>query len=163
MFWPRNASSSWARMGWSRPEPRALSLAPRREGWTGNPCYHAALMPCYVRVLEHFELLPAERRKAYEDAVVRYADFTLDMLGGDPVDFDRLGRTFRSEWPSRIVPVIPLVLHAHTVRPDEKYARAARLLFQDLTRLVGRNPHGYFPVWSWEPKAAPWSRPSAMR
>src|SRR5262249_1672957 len=28
----------------------------RREGWTGNACYHAALMPCYVRVLEHFEV-----------------------------------------------------------------------------------------------------------
>src|SRR5262249_18380800 len=28
----------------------------QREGWTGNPCYHAALMPCYVRVFEHFDL-----------------------------------------------------------------------------------------------------------
>src|SRR5262249_42451104 len=51
------------------------------EGWTGNPCYHAALMPCYVRVLEHFELLPA-RQRAYREAILRYADFTLDLLGG---------------------------------------------------------------------------------
>src|SRR5262245_33374151 len=28
----------------------------RRDGWTGNACYHAALMPCYLRVLEHSEV-----------------------------------------------------------------------------------------------------------
>src|SRR5262249_47474269 len=28
----------------------------RREGWTGNACYHATSLPLYVRVLEHFEL-----------------------------------------------------------------------------------------------------------
>jgi hypothetical protein len=126
-----------------------------REGWTGNPCYHAALMPCYVRVLEHFELLSPARRKAYDEAVVRYADFTLDLLGGSPTDFDKLGATFRSEWPSRIVPVLPLVLHANTIKPQEKYGRAAKVLFRDLMRLVERNPPGYFPVWTWEPKAAP--------
>jgi hypothetical protein len=127
-----------------------------REGWTGNPCYHAALMPCYVRVLEHFELSPPGRQKAYDDAILRYADFTLDLLGGDPVDFDRLGATFRGEWPSRIVPVIPLLLHANTIRPADRYVRAVRLQFQDLMRLVERNPHGYFPVWTWNPKADPY-------
>jgi hypothetical protein len=128
----------------------------QREGWTGNPCYHAALMPCYIRVLEHFDLLPEQRHKAYNDAVVRYADFTLDLLGGQPIDYDKLGATFRSEWPSRIVPVLPLMLHANTIRPDEKYVRAVKLLFGDLTRRVERNPHGYFPVWTWDPKAAPY-------
>jgi hypothetical protein len=123
------------------------------EGWTGNPCYHAALMPCYIRVLEHFELLTAARQKAYRDAVVRYADFTLDLLGGNPIDYDRLGATFRLEWPSRIVPVMPLMLHANTINPQEKYLRAVKIQFQDLMRLVERNPHGYFPVWTWEPKA----------
>jgi hypothetical protein len=139
-----------------------------REGWTGNPCYHAALMPCYVRVLEHFELTPAGRQKAYHDAIVRYADFTLEALGGSgdappgegkggrAIDFDKLDATFQSEWPSRIVPVMPLLLHAHTLQPQEKYARAVKLQFQDLMRLVERNPHGYFPVWSWKPKADPY-------
>jgi hypothetical protein len=123
-----------------------------REGWTGNPCYHAALMPCYVRVLEHFELLPG-RKKAYDDAILRYADFTLELLGGNPIDFDKLGATFRREWPSRIVPVMPLMLHAHALRPRDEYVRAVKLQFRDLMRLVERNPHGYFPVWTWNPKA----------
>jgi hypothetical protein len=122
------------------------------EGWTGNPCYHAALMPCYVRVLEHFDLLP-DRRQAYRDAIVRYADFTLDLLGGNPIDFDKMGAVFRTEWPSRIIPVTPLMLHANTIKPQEKYTRAVKIQFQDLMRLVERNPHGYFPVWTWTPKA----------
>jgi hypothetical protein len=123
-----------------------------REGWTGNPCYHAALMPCHVRVLEHFDLLPG-RHRAYRDAIVRYADFTLELLGGKEIDFDKLNTTFRGEWPSRIVPVIPLLLHANTIRPQKKYARAVKILFDDLMRLVERNPHGYFPVWTWNPRA----------
>jgi hypothetical protein len=131
----------------------------RREGWTGNACYHAGLMPCYVRVLEHFEV--PFRQKEYRDAIVRFADFTLEILSTDPpkagggkaIDFDRLNATFQTEWPSRIVPVIPLVLHAHTLKPDEKYTKAAKLLFDDLMRLVERNPHGYWPTWSFTPKA----------
>jgi hypothetical protein len=124
-----------------------------REGWTGNPCYHAALMPCYVRVLDHFDL-PSPKQE-YRKAILRYADFTLEILGGKPTDFDKLDRTFQGEWPSRVVPAIPLMLHAYTIQPEEKYARAAKLLFQDLTRLAERNPHGYFPVWTFTPKADP--------
>jgi hypothetical protein len=122
-----------------------------REGWTGNPCYHAALMPCSVRVLEHLEL--PFKQKEYREAILRYADFSLELLGGDPIDFDKLNTTFQGEWPSRIVPMIPLMLHAYTLKPEEKYAKAAKLLFQDLMRLVERNPHGYFPAWTWTPKA----------
>jgi hypothetical protein len=122
------------------------------EGWTGNPCYHAALMPCYVRVLEHFELLP-NKHQAYRDAILRYADFTLDLLGGDPIDYDKMGAVFRAEWPSRIVPVTPLMLHANTIKPQDKYARAVKLQFGDFMKLVERNPHGYFPVWTWNPNA----------
>jgi hypothetical protein len=122
------------------------------EGWTGNPCYHAALMPCYVRVLDHFELLPG-KQQAYRDAILRYADFTLDLLGGDPIDYDKMGEVFRSEWPSRIIPVTPLMLHANSIKPQEKYTRTVKLQFGDLMRLVERNPHGYFPVWTWNPKA----------
>jgi hypothetical protein len=121
-----------------------------REGWTGNPCYHAALMPCYVRVLEHFDL-PFKKDQSRQ-AILRYADFSLEILGGKPVDFDKLGATLRTEWPSRVVPIIPLMLHAYTLKPDDKYAKAAKNLFGDLTRLVERNPHGYFPVWTFNPK-----------
>jgi hypothetical protein len=122
-----------------------------REGWTGNPCYHAALMPCYVRVLEHFDL--PFKQKEYREAILRYADFSLELLGGNPIDFDKLNATFEGEWPSRVVPMIPLVLHAYTLKPEEKYARAAKVLFGDLMRLVERNPHGYFPAWTFNPKA----------
>jgi hypothetical protein len=132
----------------------------RREGWTGNACYHAALMPCYVRVLEHFEV--PFRQKEYREAILRFADFTLEILSTNPpradggakdIDFDRLNATFQTEWPSRVVPVIPLTLHAYTLKPGEKYAEAAKILFEDLMRLVERNPHGYWPTWSWNPKA----------
>jgi hypothetical protein len=122
------------------------------EGWTGNPCYHAALMPTYVRVLEHFELLPT-RHAANRDAIIRYADFTLTVLGGDPIDNDKLGTVFRSEWPSRIIPVTPLMLHANTIKAQDRYSRAVKIQFDDLLRLVEKNPHGYFPVWTWNPKA----------
>jgi hypothetical protein len=132
----------------------------RREGWTGNACYHAALMPCYVRVLEHFEV--PFRQKEYRRAILRFADFTLEILSTDPpkaeggakkIDFDKLNATFQTEWPSRMVPVIPLMLHAYTLEPDAKYARATKVLFEDLMRLVERNPHGYWPTWSFHPKA----------
>jgi hypothetical protein len=126
------------------------------EGWTGNPCYHAALMPCYVRVLEHFGLLSDAKRKGYDEAIVRFADFTLDLLGGKPIDFEKLDSVFRSEWPSRIVPVIPLMLHANSIRPNENFVRAVKMMFHDLMQRVERNPHGYFPVWSWNPNAAPY-------
>jgi hypothetical protein len=122
-----------------------------REGWTGNPCYHAALMPCYVRVLEHFDL-PFPQKETRQ-AIVRYADFSLEILGGTPPDLDKLNATLKTEWPSRVVPIIPLMLHAYTLKPDENYARTAKMLFADLERLVKRNPHGYFPAWTFAPKA----------
>jgi hypothetical protein len=123
----------------------------RREGWTGNPCYHAALMPCSIRTMEHFDLkFP---RDAHHQAVLRYADFGLELLGGTPVDFDRFRTELEAEWPSRTVPTIPLMLHAYTLKPDERYARVAKMLFDDHLRLVERNPHGYFPAWSYTPQA----------
>jgi hypothetical protein len=124
-----------------------------REGWTGNPCYHAALMPCYVRVLEHFEV-PFRQKESHE-AILRYADFTLELLGGKPTDFDKLNEVCQTEWPSRVVPIIPLMLHAYTLKPEEKYAKAAKMMFGNLMRLVERNPHGYWPTWTFKPKAAP--------
>src|SRR5581483_2661821 len=101
-------------------------------------------------VLEHFDLPVPD---SYRNAVVRFADFTLDILGGKPVDWERLNKTCTGEWPSRIVPVIPVVLHAYTLKPEPQYARAARMLFDDLMDLVEHNPHGYFPAWTFTPKA----------
>jgi hypothetical protein len=108
-------------------------------------------MPCHVRVLEHFDV--PFSREAHRQAILRYADFGLELLGGHPVDFERLRSTLEAEWPSRVVPTIPLMLHAYSLKPDENYARAARILFEDLVRLVERNPHGYFPVWTFNPQA----------
>jgi hypothetical protein len=122
-----------------------------REGWTGNPCYHATLMPTYVRVLEHFEL--PFRQKEHREAILRYADFSLNLLGGKPINFGKLNATLRTEWPSRVVPMVPLTLHAYTLKPEEKYAKAAKLLFQDLMGLEERGPHGYWPAWTFKPKA----------
>jgi hypothetical protein len=122
-----------------------------REGWTGNACYHAALMPTYIRVLEHFEQpFPRER---WNDAVLHFADFTLDLLGGTPTDFDKLDAALQTEWPSRVVPTIPLLLHAYSLKADAKYTRPTKMLFDDLMKLVERNPHGYFPAWTFNPKA----------
>lgn len=123
----------------------------RQEGWTGNPCYHATLMPCYTRTLEHFDL--PHSREEYRDAILRYADFGLELLGGTPFDIEKFRTTLEAEWPSRVVPTIPLMLHAYSLKPDEKYAQVAKLLFDDLYRLVERNPHGYFPAWTWQPQA----------
>ena len=129
---------------------KLLPNGTRLEGWTGNPCYHAHLMPCYVRVLEFFELpFPQE---SYRQAILRYADFGLELLGGTPVDFEKFRTVLEGEWPSRVVPTIPLMLHAYTLKPEEKYARAVKILFADLMRLVERNPHGYFPTWTFTPK-----------
>jgi hypothetical protein len=133
---------------------KTLPDGTRWEGWTGNPGYHSSLMPCYVRVLEFFDLpFPKE---AYRQAIVRYADFGLEVLGGNPVDFEKFRTVLEEEWPSRTVSTIALMLHAYKLKPEEKYARAAKILFADLMRLVERNPHGYFPTWTYTPKADPY-------
>lgn len=124
----------------------------RVEGWTGNPCYHASLMPCYVRVLEFLEQPFAKEQ--YHEAILRYADFGLELLGGNPFDIEKLRKNLESQWPSRVVPTIPLMLHANSLRADEKYVQSARMLFEDIFHLVERNPHGYFPAWSFTPGAA---------
>ena len=123
----------------------------RVEGWTGNPCYHAALMPTYLRVFEFLDQ-PYGFDKA-RDALLRYADAGLELMGGTPVDFEKLRTTLESQWPSRVVPTIPLMLHADSLRHDDKYFRTAKMLFDDLLRLTERNPHGYFPAWTWMPGA----------
>lgn len=123
----------------------------RLEGWTGNPCYHAALMPVSIRTMEYFDLpVPLEK---YQRASVRFADFGLELLGGTPLDLEKFRTSLEAEWPSRCVPTISLMLHAYSLEKDQRYADAAKVLFDDLMRLVERNPHGYFPAWTWTPEA----------
>src|SRR5262249_39062629 len=45
------------------------------------------------------------------------------------------------------------MVHANTLKANPNYARAAKMLFDDFFRLVERNPHGYFPAWTFNPKA----------
>jgi hypothetical protein len=126
----------------------------RGEGWIVNPSYHATTLPYYCRFLQHFDLPHPER--AYRDALLRYADYSLDLLGGKPLDFDHLRRSYTAHWPSRFVAVIPLMLAAHDIKPDSRYARAATLMFDVLMEMVERNPQGYWSAWApvpqkWEP------------
>lgn len=126
----------------------------RREGFTGNPCYFAHLLPAYLRVFDFFELpYPKEQ---YRLALTRFADFTLESLGGKPFDLNKWNTTLEEQWPSRVVPAIPLMIGANAERPDPRYHQTATILFDDLMHLVERNPHGYFPVWTFQPHADRW-------
>ena len=126
----------------------------RREGFTGNPCYFAHLLPAYLRVFDFFELpYPKEQ---YHAALGRFADFTLELLGGKPFILDKWNVTLEEQWPSRVVPVIPLMIGANADRPDPQYSQAATIIFDDLMNRVERNPHGYFPVWTFHPGADRW-------
>ena len=122
----------------------------RGEGWIVNPSYHATTLPYYCRFLQHFDLPHPE--DAYRDAVLRYADYSLDLLGGKPLDFDKLRKPYTSHWPSRFVAVIPLMLAAHDIKPDPRYARAATLMFDVLMEMVERNPQGYWSAWAAQPQ-----------
>jgi len=126
----------------------------RREGFTGNPCYFAHLLPAYLRVFDFFEL--PYPREQYRLALGRFADFTMESLGGKPFDLQRWNTTLGEQWPSRSVPAIPLMIGANAERPDQQYTQAATILFDDLMHLVEQNPHGYFPVWTFHPGADRW-------
>jgi hypothetical protein len=126
----------------------------RREGFTGNPCYFAHLLPAYLRVFDFFEL--HYPREQYRQALTRFADFTEEFIGGKPFSLDQWNTTLEEQWPSRVVPAIPLMIGANAERPDKQYSQAATILFDDLWQLVERNPHGYFPVWTFHPKADRW-------
>ena len=126
----------------------------RREGFTGNPCYFAHLLPAYLRVFDFFEL--PYPREQYRRALTRFADFTQEFIGGKPFSLDQWNATLEEQWPSRVVPAIPLMIGANAEHPDKRYSQAATILFDDLWNLVERNPHGYFPVWTFHPKADRW-------
>jgi hypothetical protein len=126
----------------------------RREGFTGNPCYFAHLLPAYLRVFDFFDL--PYPREPYRQSLQKFADFTLGLVGGAPFDLEKWNTALTAEWPSRVVPAIPLMIGAYVERPDQVYKESATILFDDLMRLVEKNPHGYFPVWTFRPAADRW-------
>ncbi|MBM4020397.1 MAG: hypothetical protein FJ288_19110, partial [Planctomycetes bacterium] len=120
------------------------------EGWFDNPAYHACKMPAYVRFLEHFDL-PHDQRKDRE-AILRYADYSLEHIGGGPPDIEKLRAAWLSFWPNRTVMLLPLLLEAQTITGDAKYGRIAAALFDDLMAMVDANPHGYPSAWEYRPR-----------
>jgi len=125
---------------------------PYGEGWIVNPSYRATELAYELRFLEHFDLPhPQEEDR---QAAVRFADFTLELLGGKPLDTEKLRRSYLSHWPSRFVAVIPLMLAANSVKADKDYVRGATIMFDILMNMVERNPQGYWSAWSADPKKA---------
>jgi hypothetical protein len=122
------------------------------EGWHNNPAYAAVDVPVALRFQEHFHLddLARHRGLAYRQALVDWADFSLATLGGTPLDWEQLRSSLRRLWPNRAVMLVPLMLRAYRETGDEQYARAAKLVFDDLIMAQAEsNPHGYF--WAWGP------------
>ncbi len=120
------------------------------EGWHNNPAYFAVSVPESLRFMDHFGLfeLAARPKSDCREALLRWADFSLETLGGKPLDWDQLRTSMRSLWPNRVVMLVPLMLQAYHHTGDETYTRAARLVFDDLLMSqVETNPHGYF--WAW--------------
>lgn len=120
------------------------------EGWENNPAYHACKMSAYVRFYDHFDLPHPEQED--RKAILRYADFTLKVLGGTPFDLDRM----RSYWmasgySNRSCMMIPLMLHAYTLTGVQEYARVAVTMFHDYMAIVEKNPHGYWNAWTFKP------------
>jgi len=127
------------------------------EGWHNNPAYAGVDVPVALRFMDHFELfgLAKYRKSEYRAALIEWADFSLETLGGKPLDLDRLRSSYRALWPNRAVMVVPLMLRAYRETAGEKYARAAKILFDDvLMSQVEKNPHGYFWAWGHSPRNA---------
>lgn len=127
------------------------------EGWLHNPAYAAVDVPVALRFMEHFRLFDlADRpRREYREALLEWADFSLEVVGGSPLDGDKLRASYRSAWANRMVMLGPLMLRAYQETSDEKYARAARMLFEEvLMKQVEQSPHGYFWAWGHAPQQA---------
>jgi len=86
--------------------------------------------------------------------MLKFADYSLELLGGKPLDKNRLRQSYLSHWPSRFVAVIPLMLAAYSIDPKEDYALAATEMFDVLMTMVDRNPHGYWSAWGAAPEKA---------
>jgi hypothetical protein len=127
------------------------------EGWHNNPAYAAVDVPVALRFMEHFRLFSLARRRKpeYRDVLVEWSDFSLATLGGRPLDWKQFRASARTLWPNRVVMLVPLMLRAYAETSDEKYARAAKVVFDDLfMTTVETNPHGYFWAWGHAPRKA---------
>lgn len=127
------------------------------EGWHNNPAYAAVDVPVALRFFDHFKLYDMARHppEVYRQAVVLWADYSLDALGGTPLDWNKLRAAYRTLWPNRLVMLVRLLLRAHRETNDDKYASAAGLLFDEvLMNQVKQNPHGYFWAWGQSPQKA---------
>jgi hypothetical protein len=125
------------------------------EGWHNNPAYFAVDVPVSLRFVHHFQLydLAKHSKAEYRKALLEWADFSLETLGGKPFDQDNLRASVRTLWPNRVVMLVPLMLRAYRETGNEKYAKAARLVFDDmLMSSTETNPHGYFWAWGFSPK-----------
>jgi hypothetical protein len=133
------------------------------EGWHNNPAYAGVDVPVALRFMDHFQLydLARHRKTEYRRALLEWADFSLETLGGKPLDWDKLRTSLRALWPNRVVMLVPLMLRAFRESNDGKYARAARLVFDEVVMgQVETNPHGYFWAWGPAPRKAEWFDPN---
>jgi hypothetical protein len=104
--------------------------------------------------MDHFRLgdLARHSEAEYRTALLKWADFSLKTLGGEPLEWVKFRTSVRSLWPNRAVMLVPLMLEAYAETKEEKYARAAKLVFDELLmNQVETNPHGFF--WAWGPTA----------
>lgn len=127
------------------------------EGWHNNPAYAGVDVPVALRFMDHFQVfdLAKHRKEQYRKSLLAWADFSLEVLGNNPLNWDKLRASYRALWPNRVVMLVPLMLRAYRETNDESYARAAKLLFDDvLMSQVEKNPHGYFWAWGHSPKKA---------
>lgn len=127
------------------------------EGWLHNPAYAAVDVPVALRFIEHFQLFDLADHGGDEcrELLLQWADYSLEVLGGSPLDWDKLRTSCQSVWANRMVMLAPLMLRAYRETHDEKYARAAKLLFDEvLMNQVEKGPHGYFWAWGHAPQQA---------
>ncbi|MBI4586478.1 MAG: hypothetical protein HY717_20905 [Planctomycetes bacterium] len=129
---------------------------PHGEGWESNPAYHSCGMPSSLRFLEHFDLLRFAKYQPpeYREALLGFADLSVKVMGGEPFDPEKFRASLHLCWPNRTVMLFPLVLHAYRIQTDERYAKAARILFDELMSMVDKNPHGYWAAWKFQPREA---------
>jgi hypothetical protein len=121
------------------------------QGLMDNPAYSAVALPLYLRIQEHFGL--DHRVKESREALVRWADDTLRLFGGEERDPEKFRAGYRSpsQGASRVVMLVPLMLRAYRETKDEKYAKLAVMIFDDIMVMVESNPKGYWDTAYFEP------------
>src|SRR5262249_47876569 len=122
------------------------------EGWLVNPCYCAVASTFDLRILEQFGL--DHRVGESREALVRWADETLRLFGGEEKDLEKFRAAYRTQWPGRVVMLIPLMLRAYRETKNEKYAKLAVMIFNDHMAMVESNPRGYWDPWKFRPSRA---------